>query len=131
MATGRERFQERRHALALLGKSLTRRAGSSCELCGEGQDLRPTEVPPVADLPELVSAALFCVRCRELNEGGKLPKVASDLRFLETSVWSELLPVQLAAVRLLTRVAADEVDWAVICLEGLWLPEEVKGKIDV
>lgn len=130
MASGRDRFHERRQSVASLGKVLTRRAGSVCELCAEGSDLRPSEVSPVPESPDVNSAVLLCSRCRGLHEGSKLPGDFDGLRFLVRVVWSDTLPVQLAAVRLLRRVAAREQDWAKECLEGLWLPEEVEELLD-
>ena len=54
MAKGLDQHRERLEALALLGKDLTRRAGSKCELCETaGAKLQIHEVPPVPSEPEL------------------------------------------------------------------------------
>ncbi len=127
MARGRDRHDARAAALAALGKDLSRRAGSACELC-EGKDApRPTPIPP-PDEATLDAAILACSRCRELLEGGRLPD-ASDLRFLETAIWSEIPPVQIAAIRLLQRLVDDEIAWAIEAREGLWLDEETEARV--
>ena len=72
------------------------------------------------------SALFACERCRDLIEGGKLPKDTDSLRFLEGPIWSEVFPVQLTAIRLLRRVGEAKVDWAQRTLEDLWIPENVE-----
>jgi protein PhnA len=130
MARGRDRHDERVAALAALGKDLSRRAGSACELCGAASGCQPIEVePPPEDGPELDAALLACPRCREALVARRLPGEPADYRFLEGVAWSEVLPVQVAAVRLLRRVAADGAAWAAECAEGLWLSDEVRARL--
>lgn len=38
--------------------------------------------------------------------------------------------MQITAVRLLRRLAADEVAWAQEAADGLWLPDEVQLRLD-
>lgn len=128
MARGREAHEARQAQLMGLGKDLSRRAGSACELCGGRDAPRPQLVPP-PDEPDLDNTILACTPCRELLDGGRLPRDASDLRFLETAIWSEVAPAQIAAVRLLRRVAGSGVAWAAEADEALWLPEEVEARI--
>ncbi|HHO49342.1 MAG TPA: phnA protein [Deltaproteobacteria bacterium] len=127
MARGRDRHDARQAALAALGKDLSRRGGSACELCGGKDTPRPVLVPP-PKIPDLDNAILACACCRGLLEGGRLPD-ADDLRFLETAIWSEVGPVQIAAVRLLRRLVAEEIDWAQEAESGLWLDDEVQERI--
>lgn len=127
MARGRDRHTAAQAALAALGKDLSRRGGSACELCGGKETPRPQLIPP-PDTPGLDSAILACARCRDLLEGGRLPE-PDDLRFLETAIWSELPPVQVAAVRLLRRLTADKIPWALEAEAGLWLDEEMQERI--
>jgi hypothetical protein len=57
-------------------------------------------------------------------------KVDSNaFRFLEGVVWSEVLPVQLSAVRLLQRFADEDAAWARECLDGLFLDPEVESLV--
>ena len=130
MARGRERHDARVAAVGRLGKDLSRRAGSVCELCGGGDDLRVLEVPPVEEDPDLDAVILACARCRDVVETPKLPRETSDLRFLEGAVWADPLPAKVAAIRLLRRIAASGAGWATECLDGLWIDEEVAARLD-
>lgn len=128
MARGRERHDEQVAALSALGKGLSRRARSRCELCGETGALTVVEVPPTGDEPSEDTAIFLCDRCKSLATAKKL--VPDELHFLETAAWSEVAPVQLTAVRLLRRLAAQDVRWAVDFLDGLWLSEEITERLD-
>ena len=131
MARGRDEHRAAQQAVAGLGKTLSRRAGSECELCGASQGCRPILVPPVQDPeePGVDDAILACERCRDAMTGKKLPGRPDDYRFLETAVWSETVPAQIAAVRLLRRLAADDVAWAAETNEGLWLDEAIEERV--
>lgn len=127
MSRGRAQHDAKKAALSALGKDLSRRAGSACELCGGKDQPRPHLIPPPEE-PDLDTAALLCTSCRELVDGGRLLD-AADMRFLETAIWSEVPPVQIAAIRLLRRVADGGVDWATEALDGLWLPDEIQERL--
>lgn len=71
---------------------------------------------------------MLCARCQDLVSG-KLMGDPNQLRFLEESIWSEVLPVQLAAVRLVRKLAADGESWAVDALDVLYLEEEVEQMV--
>lgn len=125
MPSRKERHDAREAAVRALGRVLTRRAASRCELCGpEGLDVRVTEVPPIEDTPSPEAAILACARCRALLDGAPLPDHVDALRFIEGAAWSETRPVQAAAVRLLERLGAAGVAWATEAREGLWLPDD-------
>lgn len=128
MARGRDAHHARVHAVAALGKTLSRRAHSRCELCEGDGDLRIIEVEPVEEDPAEDAAILACVLCRDDIDAKKL-RDFGRLRFLETAMWSETPPAQIAAVRLLRRVAEHE-DWAREALDGLWLNDEMQAKVD-
>ena len=124
MARGREQHQERLAAVAALGRSLSRRAGHACELCGESGSLKVVEVEPVLEEADGERAFMACGRCEDLLGGGRLD--ARTLRFLETAIWNEVLPVQLTAVRLARKLAGDGTDWASDALDSLYLDEAVE-----
>lgn len=128
MARGRDQHHARQAAIAGLGRTLTRRANSSCELCGQRETLRVIEVPPFPEHPNEEAAILACECCR-LQFEAKAPN-PEQLRFLEASVWSETIPVQIASVLLLRRLAISDVDWAKDCLEGIWLDENIQTRLD-
>lgn len=125
MARGKDAHDAAKAALAALGKPLSRRARSQCELCGDGGPLSVVAIDGNPDdEPSEDWALLLCSRCAELVDGRRLP--ADSLRFLETAMWSELRPAQIAAVRALRRLDAD---WAREALDGLWLDDEVEALI--
>ena len=68
---------------------------------------------------------MLCARCQDLVSGQPLGD-PNQLRFLEESIWSEVLPVQLAAVRLVKKLAASGESWAVDALDVLYLEPEVE-----
>ncbi|MFK7928794.1 MAG: phnA protein [Myxococcota bacterium] len=128
MARGRDSHQARLAATSALGKTLTRRARSKCELCGDSDGLKVVEVPPLPEEPSDDSALLACERCRR-NLTDTLDD-AGTLRFLENAVWEELLPSRLAAYILVQRLAKDEVQWAKALLEQVWVDEDLQQRLD-
>lgn len=128
MARGRDAHHARAADVAALGKTLTRRARSHCELCGADSGLRVVEVEPVDEDPHEDAAILACERCRQVL-GGRIEDPGS-LRFLENAVWEDTLPVKLAAITLLRRLASRDESWATDTLEGLWLDDETREKVD-
>jgi protein PhnA len=126
VARGRDRHDARKRAVAALGRELSRRASSRCELCEARGSLRVVEIEPVPSQPDPASALLLCERCAEgvAGEGRHDPE---SLRFLEGMIWAELRPAQLAAVRWARRLAGGEVAWAREALDGLFLDPEVEA----
>ena len=128
MSKGRDTHQQRLAAVAGLGRQISKRARSCCELCGDNTSLQVVEVAPVGDEPSMDRAVMVCERCAVVLGGAKRGQPdASTLRFLEGTVWSEVLPAQLAAVRATRALAADGVDWATELLDGLYLDEETEA----
>ena len=121
MARGREKHQAWQLAVSALGKNLSRRARSRCELCESSEKLKVVEVAgsPLEE-PDEDWAILVCAGCESLMDG----RPQGPVRFLEGSMWSELRPVQIAAVRALRTL---EAPWAVAALEGLYLDPEVEA----
>jgi len=126
MARGREQFKQRQGAVAALGRPLSRRARSRCELCdSSGTRLTPFEVAPIPEDPDPDFAVMLCDRCITGATGGKL--AGKEYRFLETSAWSELAPVQVVSVRLVRRLVDElKVDWASDLLDMIYLPPDVE-----
>jgi len=122
MARGLDRHQAHKHAVAALGKNLSRRAGSRCELCEDTQGLHVIEVLACEE-PDEDAAILACERCQ--NALSKKPDPQDNLRALASSAWSEIVPVQVAAIRLLRALSKSEVAWAQETLDGLWVPDEI------
>lgn len=125
MAKGLEKHKERQAALNLLGKDLTRRSGSSCELCeATGVALRAYEVPPEESVPTLENCVFACERCREQLENPKRLDFA-HWRCASQTVWSEVPAVQVVAARVLDRIGKAEL-WAREALEDVYFEEEVE-----
>ena len=52
---------------------------------------------------------------------------SEELRFLMEAVWHEVLPIQLAAVRLCERLSGEGVGWAKDLREGLYLDPDIEA----
>lgn len=129
MAKGLDKHRERLEVLALLGKDLTRRAGSKCELCEtSGIKLQIHEVPPVPTEPDLDGCIFICTTCKaDIDQLGR--KSATGLnsdhwRCLTTRVWSEVPAIQVMSVHLMKQLG--HTDWAPDLLDSLYLAPEIE-----
>jgi len=112
-------------ALQSLGKDLTRRAKSKCELTGAaGAPLRPYEVPPVGEEPDIERTLLISEHCCEMLEHPER-LAGRSWQCLAEAVWSEMPAVQVVAWRMLRELAKRE-DWASEVLDGVFLDPEVE-----
>ena len=127
MSRGLDAHRARQQAVAGLGRFLARRAHNACELCQDRTSLSVIEVAPVPEEPEVDRAVLVCERCARAVAGGRGAPAAAELRFLPATMWSEVMPVQLSAVRLLRRLASEGVAWAAEALDGLYLDPDVEA----
>ena len=84
----------------MLGKPLSRRARSKCELCQTSTSLQIIEVPPVPETPNEDFAVLICNPCQELSKPNKNPRPEQDVYFLSEMIWSSIPPVQIMAIRI-------------------------------
>jgi len=126
MAKGYELHQARMMALQGLGKDLTRRAKSKCELTGAaGVPLWPYEVPPVGEDPDIDRTLLISEECREMLD---YPERLAGRHWqcLAEAVWSEMPAVQVVAWRMLNELAKRE-DWAREVLEEVFLDPETEA----
>jgi protein PhnA len=98
------------------------RAGGRCELCGVTEGLAAAELvhAPASDEDGAVWA---CADCRAALASAE-PLEGERWFALQDSAWSEVLPVQVAAWRLLHRVAAP---WAAELRDQIWLDDEVRA----
>ena len=85
-------------------------------------------MPPLPEHPNEDAAILICEACAHQMQT-KQPD-ATGLRFLEQTAWSDIAPVQLAAIQLLQRLAQQNISWAVDCLDGLWIDDAIQAKLD-
>lgn len=121
----RDRHQAKKQALNALGRSLSRRARSKCELCKASEGLAPV-LTMAKEEPDLDNVLLLCARCTDVFTGRPIDD-PDGLRFLEEMVWSEEPLVQAVAVRMLERLT---VPWSEPVRENLWLPDEARARVD-
>jgi protein PhnA len=126
MAKGYELHQARMMALQGMGKDLTRRAKSKCEITGaSGVPLKPYEVPPVGEDPDIDRTLLVSEECLEMLEHPN--RLAGRAwQCLAEVVWSEMPAVQVVAWRMLRELAKRE-DWARETLEEVFLDPDVEA----
>ncbi len=123
MATRRDRHQARKAAVSALGRELSRRARSRCELCAASTALSVIEVDGNPhDDPDVDWAVLICSGCADHLQGAAL----ASARHLAESAWSEVRPAQISAVRLLRRARDEGIVWAGDTLDTLYLDEKVE-----
>ncbi len=128
MARGLDEHKARIAAVNALGRTLVRRSGAKCELCEDaGVSLRPTEVTPVPEEPEVDEALFLCDTCKAAVEGG--PIEGARWRCLDSVVWSDVRPVQVTAARLVRRLSDAGQEWAVDLLTGLYLDPDVEARV--
>ena len=127
MATGHDRFYGRRSSADGLGRQLSRRARNRCELCRPSTSLFVFEVEPVFAEPDPDRAVMICERCRRAVENARLRVDPEELRFLMETVWHEILPIQLASVRLCRRLSTEGVIWASELLESLYIDPDIEA----
>lgn len=125
MAKGYELHQARMMALQAIGKDLARRAKSKCELTGaSGVPLRPYEVPPAGDYPDIDRTLLISEECHRMLEHPER-LAGQEWRCLAEAVWSEMPAVQVVAWRMLRELAKRE-DWASEVLDDVYLDPAVE-----
>ena len=121
MSKGKQRAQARKAALLSLGRQLARRASSQCELCGTASGCSPTEITPLPEEPLLSRSLLLCPACVELCTKPASKIQLSQVRFLAEKIWSEVVPVQVTAIRIAQKLPSYQQ-----ALEELYLSEEVE-----
>ncbi len=129
MAKGLKKHTERLKALNLLGKDLTRRSRSTCELCEvSGVSLNILEIAPVPEEPDRDSCLMACDTCKTFLENPKHEK-SEYWRCLTKTLWSPLPVAQVVAVRQLRRLSAQH-PWAAELLEHAYLSEDVEQWVE-
>ncbi len=122
MAKGYQANRDRQDALSSLGKFLTRRSGSKCELCeSTGVPLSAYEIPPAPPEPDANHCVFICDTCRSQIDRPKSFR-PETWRPLANTAWSEHAPVQIMALRILLHLAKSQ-PWAQETIDNL-LPDE-------
>tara|TARA_R110002073_G_scaffold336208_1_gene530991 strand:- start:142899 stop:143477 length:579 start_codon:yes stop_codon:yes gene_type:complete len=102
-------------------KELESRSGSKCELCSATENLSIYEVPPTST-GGVDGSVLACATCITQIEN---PEETDEnhWRCLNDSMWSEHVPVQVIAWRMLSRLKA--AGWPQDLLDMMYLDEAV------
>lgn len=100
---------------------LQSRANNACELCQATNNLSVYNVPPTA-ANIAGNEILICQKCLAQIEKKEELDAAHWEAALPTAMWSEVLPVQVMAWRLLARLR--EHAWAAEALDMMYLDEE-------
>ena len=123
MAKGYHENKERIADLALLGKSVSKRAGFACEWCDGKDDLRLWDGrPDLPPLPETV--ALLCGRCRSWSDGSKATH--EELRSIRNALWSDVPAVAEGAARVLARCREP---WVREAIEESFIDDAIKAAL--
>ena len=103
-----------------LEERLLQRSGNKCELCAADGPLKVYEIPPQEYSTE-DTCIMLCDKClSQVNRKEELdPKHWSCLT---TSMWSEVIPVQVVSWRMLNRLRNES--WAADSLDMMYLDEE-------
>lgn len=102
-------------------KNLQARSNSSCELCGNTENLIVYEVMPLQHNGRLEDCALICDTCQhQIDE--QEPMDLNHWRCLNDSMWNEHAAVQVLAWRMLARLKHE--GWPQDLLDMLYLDDE-------
>lgn len=101
-------------------RELIKRSGSKCELCGATENLKVYQVLPTkkGGVAESILACSTCIDQIENPENVDL----NHWRSLNDSMWSEHIPVQVVAWRMLSRLRG--AGWPQELLDQMYLDED-------
>ena len=104
-------------------QSLRQRSASTCELCGNNENLKVYDIP---DSPEevLLKGILICNICNSQIEDPEKVE-PNHWRCLNDSMWSTIPAVQVMAWRMLNRLKAE--GWPQDLLDMMYMEDEVKN----
>lgn len=120
----RRKAPKQRAAVGRLGKELTRRSRGKCELCESRDGVRPYELAPFPEEPDMDRTLMACERCRSWLETEQI--VPMEAHFLSSAVWSALAPVRLVAARMLLASDFQEDPWLLDALEAANVDPETR-----
>ena len=104
-------------------ENLRQRSDSTCELCGNKDNLNVFEVPDSRE-EGLESSILVCDTCREQIENPEKVQ-PNHWRCLNESMWSTIPAVQVMAWRMLNRLKSE--GWPNDLLEMMYMEDDVKN----
>jgi protein PhnA len=122
MAKGYEVNKKRQEELDLLGRELTRRSGSKCELClASGTKLNVFEIPPSSGEPDSERCVFICGTC--LSGIFEPVKLNDHWRCLNEAIWSEVKSVKILSLIILKKISSKN-SWAGDIIEEVYLDED-------
>ncbi len=107
--------------MSVLKSALEKRSNSTCELCGNIEQLSIYEVPPTPKKVTLNESIYACSTCIHQIENPEDVNI-NHWRCLNDSMWSEHLPVQIISWRMLSRLKNE--GWPQDLLDMMYLEEE-------
>ncbi len=106
--------------MSKLEEVLRDRSASKCELCESEENLSVYEIPPVISAT-VDNSILVCAKCLEQIEDTEKIEV-NHWHCLNASMWSEFVPVQIMAYRMLFNLKSEV--WASELLEQMYLDDQ-------
>ncbi|MFF5380864.1 PhnA domain-containing protein [Pedobacter suwonensis] len=104
-------------------EQLLERSGKKCELCGSVDQLSVYEVPPHVTY-SVEECVLVCGKCLSQIEKREVLD-SKHWQCLNSSMWSEVLGVQVLSWRMLNRLRQES--WAIDNLEMMYLDDATLG----
>lgn len=103
-----------------IDRELNKRSGAKCELCAATENLKVYQVLPTkkGGIDEAIMACSTCIDQIENPDHGDL----NHWRCLNDSMWSEHIPVQVVAWRMLSRMRAE--GWPQELLDMMYLDDD-------
>ncbi|MFV5695513.1 PhnA domain-containing protein [Flavobacterium sp. LB3P122] len=101
-------------------RELNKRSGSKCELCGATENLKVYQVLPTKK-GGINESILACTTCIDQIENPDTQDL-NHWRSLNDSMWSEHIPVQVVAWRMLSRLRS--AGWPQELLDQMYLDED-------
>ena len=105
-----------------LEQSLRQRSDSTCELCGNNDNLKVFEIPN-SPVDVLVKSILICNICKDQIEDPEKVE-PNHWRCLNDSMWSTVPAVQVMSWRMLNRLKSE--GWPQDLLDMMYMEDEVK-----
>ena len=129
MAKGQAKHKLRQQQCSGLGKELSRRAKSRCELCSTRTALSVIELLPLPAEPNADWALLICNECKPLLAEKIVAAEPNRLQFVHETIWSEHIPVQVASVRVVRHLEAMQIPWVQGLLDTVYIDPSIEAKI--
>jgi protein PhnA len=95
--------------MSILENAVKERSNGKCELCSSDKSLRIYQIPPVETESE-DTAVYICETCESQINGSASDLDKNHWYCLSDSMWSEHVPVQVMAFRILTLLKSELVD---------------------